>query len=137
MNRKIILLGVLSVLFICVTNGCGSNQKLEPEISGDTIFTADMRPHLKEIHLSVNDPGYTCADKSDMEKIYDLLSSLTLTDAGSDVEAIDGGMSMEISTDTTTLSITLTPDRLSIHGKTYYTDKDITENIRKIFEPYF
>lgn len=130
-KKKLIL---YSILFLTCISGCGSDKKA---ISASTIFTSQIKDSITEIVYYANDTGVKLRNKDDREKVYDLLSSLSLTEASKDDVKIDGGIDMEIITDELSLKFHLTSKIISINDKIYNYDKDILSDITKIFEPYF
>ena len=131
-KKKFALFGL--IFLTCTVSGCGSKDNT---LSASTIFTPQIKDAMTEIIYYANDDGVKLKDKEDMDEIYDLLSSLSLTEASKDGVKVDGGIDMEIVTDESTLKFHMTSKIISINNVIYlYDDKDVLSNITKIYEPY-
>lgn len=135
-ERKYIMFGLL--LFTCIITGCTlGNSKSETTVSASTIFTSQTQEKTSKIVIYPNDTGITIDKKEDIDKIYNLLNSLSLTQTSKKELDVDGGLTIEIVTDTSTIQFHLTGDMLAINNIIYSYDKDILQDITTIYETYF
>ena len=131
-NKKFILFGL--IILSCTLGGCSSDKHI---ISASTIFTPQIKHAMSEIIYYANDDRVKLKDKEDMDKLYNLLSSLSLTEASINEAKLDGGINMEIVTDESTLKFHITSKIISINSVTYFYDnKDVMSDITEIYEPY-
>ena len=130
MNEKKWILFVL-LFFTCAVAGCTlGHSKPDATISSSTIFTSQIQEKTTEIMIYPNDTGIKIDNREDIDKLYHLLSSLSLTQTSKQESDIDGGLTIEIITGHLTSNI------LGINNIIYSFDSDILQDITNIYEAY-
>jgi hypothetical protein len=136
MPKKYYIYGML--ILASILGGCKSDNKDKDNgMTATTIFTSQIKNDMTEIVYYANDNGIKLKNKDDMERVYELLSTLSLSEVSSDKVQADGGIDLEINTDNSTLKVHLVSDIISINGKIYSYKGDAITEITKIYEPYF
>ncbi len=136
MNEKKWILFVL-LFFTCAVTGCTlGHSKPDATISSSTIFTSQIQEKTTEIMIYPNDTGIKIDNREDIDKLYHLLSSLSLTQTSKQESDIDGGLTIEIITGDSTIQFHLTSNILGINNIIYSFDSDLLQDITNIYEAY-
>lgn len=97
------------------------------------FFTMDLYKQLTEIDFWNGNEKVVIDNPDDIESIYTLLASLTLTETSSDIENLKSGQTIiNLVTKNKDISVGLLSDEISLNDKTYKVDVDIVNQIRNI-----